>query len=127
MLICSIHKDNSNIPLLNEDGSIKTIGTYKVNSYIDSTVRYVEFWLAVHINECRFLKEEYKLSENQRGHNFNNVLNMFYHQIALLSPCFIMTLYMLPKNFITFADGNNSYMYDFIDLLIIDEAAQCSP
>ena len=126
-VVIQLHKNNCNIPLLHEDGSVKVIETYKVNEYIDSTVRYVEFWLAVHINECRFLGKEYEISEKQRGHNFDNVLNAFYHQIALLSPCFVMTLYMLPKKFIAFADGNKSYMYDFIDLLIIDEAGQCSP
>lgn len=126
-LATQLHEHNCDIPLLNEDGSVKSIDTYKVNAYIDSTVRYVEFWFAVHINECRFLENEYKLTEKQRGKNFDDVLRKFYHQIALLSPCFVMTLYMLPQNFKTFADGNNSYMYDFIDLLIIDEAGQCSP
>ena len=126
-VVKQLHKNNCDIPLLNEEGSVKTSTIYKVNECIDSSVRYIQFWLAVHINECRFLQDEYKLTERQRGKNYENVLSRFYHQIALLSPCFVMTLYMLPKNFKTFVDGNNSYMYDFIDLLVIDEAGQCSP
>jgi superfamily I DNA and/or RNA helicase len=41
----------------------------------------------------------------------------------------VMTFYMLPKQFQVYGDniGKRYYLYDYIDLLIVDEAGQVSP
>lgn len=100
----------------------------KLNEYMDSTVRYVEFWLAVHYYECTWLLEK-PLSENQRGKNIYGVLEKHYHRLAMVTPCMVMTFYRLPANFKAYLtnEKKTEYMYNFIDLLIVDEAGQVSP
>ena len=95
-----------------------------ISQLIDTKIRYIEFWIAVHINECRFLEREYTVTDLQRGTTHRNVLEKFYRQIALLSPCFVMTAFKMPSNFKCYDGG---YLFDYIDLLIFDEAGQCSP
>ena len=41
----------------------------------------------------------------------------------------VMTFFMLPKQFLAY-DGNekkNHFMYNYIDVLVVDEAGQTSP
>lgn len=106
------------------DNKLSEFFASDINDLIDTKIRYIEFWLAVHINECRFLNREFMVTKNQRGKTFKNVLEDFYRQIALLSPCFVMTVYKMPTNFKCYDGG---YLFDYIDLLIFDEAGQCSP
>lgn len=100
----------------------------KLNDLLDK-VRYVEFWLAVHYYESRWLIEKNPISDKQKGKTFENVLNEMYHRLAMISPCMVMTFFMLPKQFLVYNgnDKNHYYMYDYIDLLIVDEAGQTSP
>ncbi len=100
----------------------------KLNEKLDM-LRYIEFWLSVHYYECRWLIEENPITDKQKGRTFANVLTMLYHRLAMISPCLVMTFYMLPKQFLAYNgdENNHYYMYDFIDLLIIDEAGQISP
>ena len=46
----------------------------------------------------------------------------------MLSPCMVMTCYMLPKQFWAYNNNEkcNYNMYDYADLLIVDEAGQIS-
>lgn len=98
-----------------------------INDRIDRKIRYVEFWLAVHYFECRWLGGEDELSDNQKGKNFKNVVEKFYNRLCMLTPCLVMTFYMLPKQFLAYGDQRSFYLYNFIDLLIVDEAGQVSP
>lgn len=100
----------------------------ELNDLLDR-VRYAEFWFAVHYYESRWLIEENPISENQKGKTFENVLNVMYHRLAMISPCMVMTFFMLPKQFMAYNgnEKNNYYMYNYIDLLIVDEAGQISP
>lgn len=47
----------------------------------------------------------------------------------MLCPCMVMTFYMLPKQFKVYLQNErvSTYLYNHIDLLIIDEAGQISP
>ena len=47
-----------------------------------------------------------------------------YLRLCMLTPCLVMTFYMLPANFVQYKD---KFLYNFIDLLIVDEAGQVSP
>lgn len=100
----------------------------ELNDLLDR-VRYAEFWFAVHYYESRWLIEENPISEKQKGKTFENVLNAMYHRLAMISPCMVMTFFMLPKQFLAYNgnEKNNYYMYNYIDLLIVDEAGQISP
>lgn len=108
-----------------EDVKNKTI--QELNDLLDK-VRYVEFWLSVHYFEARWLITDNPITEKQKGKTFKTVLVTMYRRLAMLSPCFVMTFYMLPKNFKAY-DGNekkNFYIDDLIDLLIVDEAGQAT-
>lgn len=98
-----------------------------INGLIDKKHRYVEFWLAVHYYECRWVSGEDELSEKQKGTNFVNVLDKFYNRLSMITPCLVMTFYMLPKQFIAFGEQKSFFRYNYIDLLIVDEAGQVSP
>lgn len=102
---------------------------YKLNELIDVKVRYIEFWLAVHYFECRYLEGEYKTSDKQKACNYEDIYTRIYHRLALLTPCMVMTFYSLPNNFKVYNKNKNqsTYLYNFTDLLIIDEAGQATP
>lgn len=100
----------------------------ELNNLLDK-VRYAEFWLAVHYYESKWLSEENPITDKQKGKTFENVLNNMYHRLAMISPCMVMTFFMMPKQFYAY-NGNDKkhyHMYNFIDLLIVDEAGQISP
>lgn len=100
-----------------------------LNDWLDPTARYIEFWLAVHYYECRWIEKEDMPVGSQRGKSFENTLRNFYHRLALVTPCQVMTFFMLPKNFKAY-NGNTKktfHLYNEIDLLIVDEAGQVSP
>jgi len=101
----------------------------KLNLLLDTTVRYIEFWLAVHYYECRWIQGEDLLTPKQRNTNIGNVMEKLYNRLAMVSPCMVMTFFMLPKQFKVYDNNNKKtyYMYNFIDLLIVDEAGQISP
>jgi hypothetical protein len=92
-------------------------------------IRYIEFWLAVHYYESLWLYEEDLLTEKQKKTNFVHVLETRYRRLAMIAPCMVMTFFMLPKQFLAYDSNTKSefYMYDYIDLLIVDEAGQTSP
>lgn len=101
----------------------------KLNDLLDK-VRYVEFWLAVHYFECRWILEDNPISEKQRGKTYENILDTMYHRLAMIAPCMVMTFFMLPKQFYAYNNENDKkhhYMYNYIDLLVVDEAGQISP
>ena len=99
----------------------------KINELMDKTLRYIEFWLSVHYYECRWTKGEDSLTEKQKGKTFKNVLDNRYSRLSMVTPCYVMTFYQLPKNFLAYENNKHYYLYNYIDLLIVDEAGQASP
>lgn len=98
-----------------------------LNANIDTTIRYMQFWLAVHYYEAEWLQNTYSLTEKQKGTVYKNVVKNLYKRLSMLTPCLVMTFYMLPKQFNVYDENKNGYLYNFIDLLIVDEAGQVSP
>lgn len=98
----------------------------QINEYLDTTIRYASFWFAVHYYECRWLQER-RLTEKQKGKTFDNVLLQFYNNLSMVTPCFVMTFFQLPKLLLAYNNGKNHYLYNHIDLLIVDEAGQVTP
>ncbi|TCL36787.1 AAA domain-containing protein [Anaerospora hongkongensis] len=95
-----------------------------LNETTDKNLKYVAFWLAIHYYECRWLKGEDSLSEKQKTKTYKNVLQKLYNRLSMVTPCYVMTFYQLPKNF---RSQEKEYLYNHIDLLIVDEAGQVSP
>ncbi|MCA1026585.1 AAA family ATPase [Cytobacillus kochii] len=104
--------------------SVKNIDD--LNGLLDTSLRYLSFWLAVHYYECRWLTAK-KLTAKQRGKNFQNVLTLFYDNLSMITPCYVMTFYQLPKLLLAYDEGQQKYLYNKIDLLIVDEAGQVTP
>lgn len=98
------------------------------NESLDTTLRYHVFWLAVHYYECEWLEAK-RLTERQIGKNFKNVLEQIYGNLSMITPCFVMTFFQLSQLLKAYdvATNKNFYLYNAIDLLIIDEAGQVSP
>lgn len=130
---CDIYYSNSAKDIeklerrINKD--LEECSLVKINEYIDTRIRYIEFWLAVHYYECRWLLKEDYITDKQRGKNFANVIKSLYSRLAMITPCMVMTFFMLPKQFKVYYSNEkiSSYLYNFIDLLIVDEAGQVSP
>ncbi|MBE9465423.1 AAA domain-containing protein [Dyadobacter subterraneus] len=105
---------------------------------LDVTLRHKAFQLSLHYWEARWLS---KIDTDLKDPNFDKkgidaVKNRWMRQ-AMLTPCFVSTFYMSPKFFSSFKflkkseDGKNIFdnppLFNFIDLLIVDEAGQVSP
>lgn len=45
----------------------------------------------------------------------------------MITPCLVMTFYMLPRQFLAFSEQKNVFLFNHIDLLIVDEGGQVSP
>ena len=73
------------------------------------------------------MTEDKEITDKQIKHNFPSVLKQKFKRLAMLTPCMVMTFYVLPQRFETYEDGTHSYLFNFIDLLIVDEAGQVSP
>ncbi len=98
-----------------------------LDKWLDKNTRYISFWLAVHYYEARWLEKEGMLTDKQKGTNYENVLRSFYQRLSLITPCLVMTFYMLPRQFEIYSyEENKDFLYNFIDILIVDEAGQVS-
>ncbi|MBB5438493.1 GTPase SAR1 family protein [Pedobacter sp. AK017] len=97
---------------------------------LDTKIRYQNFLFAVHYWESRWIEET--SSALQDDSNWKNTeagtMNRL-HRFAMLTPCFVSTFHMLPKmmQYTRYPSRQIDYLYDFIDLLIVDEAGQVSP
>ncbi|ATG53014.1 hypothetical protein CFK38_16930 [Brachybacterium vulturis] len=97
----------------------------ELDETLDVTLRYAEFWLAVHYYEAEWLLADH-LDEDERFKSTWDVLPRVWPQAAALTPCFVMTLYQVPKIFERCTKRGAPRAFDMgrIDLLIVDEAGQ---
>lgn len=94
---------------------------------LDVTLRYAEFWLAVHWFEAQWLlAEDDFIAPDERWKNTRDVMETYWRQAAALTPCFVMTAYQVPRYFRLYSKPEAPSRYDLgrIDLLIVDEAGQ---
>ena len=115
------------INIFKNENKKAVINLDQINEVMDKTLKYIEFWLSVHYYECRWVNGEDKLTENQKGRTYANVLDKLYNRLSMITPCYVMTFHQLPKNFLAFGENKTFYLYNYIDLLIVDEAGQVSP
>jgi len=99
---------------------------------LDLGIRHETFLLAVHYWEGRWILEtEDALAEDVLKKTGEPNMRRRYHRYGMLSPCFVSTLYMVPKFFYFTKYGGGKFpkfpLLNFIDLLIIDEAGQVPP
>jgi hypothetical protein len=105
---------------------------------LDISLRHKAFQLALHYWEARYLMElESSLYEANFQGKGEDPMMIRWRRHAMLTPCFVSTFFMAPKFFSFYKffkkseDGKNIFdtapLFDFIDLLIVDEAGQVSP
>ncbi len=105
---------------------------------IDLSIRHKAFLLATHYWEARWILEtqDVLVNETEKGTGENTVIAKWKRR-AMLTPCFVATLYTAPTHFLFSQfqgeneDGKPIFEYlplfNFLDLLIIDEAGQVTP
>lgn len=97
---------------------------------LDTKIRYQNFLFAVHYWESRWIEETtVALEDNSIWKNTEAGTVSKLHRFAMLTPCFVSTFHMLPKmiQYTRYPSRQIDYLYDFIDLLVVDEAGQVSP
>ncbi|MCO7916908.1 DEAD/DEAH box helicase, partial [Escherichia fergusonii] len=100
----------------------------------DTQIRFPAFILTTHYWEGRWLMDMARiddLQEEKKKKGAKGVTARWQRRMKL-TPCVVMTCYMLPGNMqISEHKGQRkfekSYLYDFADLLIVDEAGQVLP
>ncbi|MFC0672998.1 DEAD/DEAH box helicase [Brachybacterium hainanense] len=98
----------------------------QLDGVLDSTLRHAEFWLAVHCYEARWLGTEDFLGPDDRWKSTPAVMERYWRQAAALTPCFVMTVYQVPRYLERWVKDGERPEFDIgrIDLLIVDEAGQ---
>ncbi|EGD9308358.1 DNA helicase [Shigella flexneri] len=100
----------------------------------DTQIRFPAFLLTTHYWEGRWLMDMASiddLQDEKKKKGAKGVTARWQRRMKL-TPCVVMTCYMLPGNMqISEHKGQRkfekSYLYDFADLLIVDEAGQVLP
>lgn len=102
--------------------------------FADTTIRFPIFLLATHYWEGRWLMDMEKLLPNlakEKNKTGRKALEPRWRRRMKLTPCIVSTFFMLPKEAkvsrYEAGDYVDDYLYDFIDLLIVDEAGQVAP
>jgi len=106
-------------------------GAYAYLASLDTNLRYELFTLAVHYFEALWLEKAKAFvdaripGEEWKNHYAPDRLRATWCRYAMLTPCIVSTVYMLPKFFRT-GGANRQSLLGFLDLLIIDEAGQAT-
>lgn len=106
------------------------------DSIADTQLRFCVFMLTTHYWEGRWLLEMEsqmrKILEKKKSRNPGPATLMpRYRRRMMITPCAVSTFAMLPAYLQTYVRGDGKfdadYLYNFIDLLIVDEAGQVLP
>lgn len=121
---------------LTETGEQKireSVSLLDLDRTLDTTVRYAEFWNAVHLYEAQWLSFASGADANnavipvaERKRTTQRYMEKYWGQVAALTPCFVMTAYQLPKYFKLWTKNEEDTRFDLerADLLIMDESGQ---
>lgn len=105
-----------------------------VDKQADIKIRFVMFRLAVHYWEASWLIENKKIGNDLNGlkkKTGKSTMIPRWQRRMMLTPCIVSTFHSLPSLIAgaAFNEGNfeEEHIFNFIDLLIVDEAGQVSP
>ncbi|HDP7830362.1 TPA: DNA helicase, partial [Escherichia coli] len=101
----------------------------------DTQIRFPAFLVATHYWEGRWLIDMAAIDnlQKEKGITGITIAEARWLRRMKLTPCVVMTCYMLPyhmnrrKSFGGDRTSDNNYLYNFADLLIVDEAGQVLP
>lgn len=105
---------------------------------LDVTLRHHAFQLAINYWEGRWLLAiESDINSQTFGRKSEQEMKNRWKRQAMITPCFVSTFYMAPRFFSSYkflqkddTEKNiydNPPLFDFLDLLVVDEAGQVSP
>ncbi|WP_413729036.1 AAA domain-containing protein [Sodalis sp. RH22] len=111
------------------------LGLAGADELADTQIRFPAFLLATHYWEGRWLMDMAAIDnlQKEKGRNGAKTVKARWQRRMKLTPCVVMTCYMLPYHMKTseFAGKgkpfDKSYFYNLADLLIVDEAGQVLP
>lgn len=106
----------------------------RADELADTGIRFPAFLLATHYWEGRWLMDMAGIDnlQKEKGLKGAKAIKARWLRRMKLTPCVVMTCFMLPKHMLIrehvgdkkFDDG---YLYNFADLIIVDEAGQVLP
>lgn len=108
----------------------------EIDKKADIKIRFDMFLIATHYWEGRWIMDMEKLIEkvhlDSNKWSYRKYREDNWKRRMKITPCAVMTSYMLPHYFSFSRKINDNlkkddYLYDFIDLLIVDEAGQVPP
>ncbi|WP_411034845.1 AAA domain-containing protein [Shinella sp. BYT-45] len=110
----------------------ESLPVLSLDQVLDMTWRHKAFELAMRYWEGRWILEAEGIRDGEvntkRG---RNGVEAQFRRWCMLTPCLVMTLHSLPKHFRYTVKAKNdwlsNFMFEFIDLLIMDESGQVGP
>jgi len=101
----------------------------------DTQLRFPAFLLATHYWEGRWLMDMAAIAnfQEEKKRNGAKAVKARWQRWMKLTPCVVMTCYMLPRHLVISEHVGGAkkfepgYLYNFADLLIVDEAGQVLP
>lgn len=119
---------------LGVSGEAESLSLAECDGIADTRIRFPAFLLTTHYWEGRWLLEMREILpdlEKERRRTGRRAVEPRWRRRMKLTPCVVSTLFMLPKEMKVRRreDGGfiDDYLYDFADLLIVDEAGQVLP
>ena len=119
---------------LNIDKPAAECDLQECDARADTHIRFKIFQLATHYWEGRWLMEMETLLpelEKEKNKTGRKTVEPRWRRRMKLTPCIVSTFFMLPSEMeVSRRDGDTfsaDYLYDFADLLIVDEAGQVRP
>lgn len=95
---------------------------------LDTTLRFTAFELATHYWEARWLMDmQQVVARGQQEGSLRLQQERKWRRYAKITPCFVSTLHMAPRFFSVWEHNQSVPLFEYIDLLIIDEAGQVAP
>lgn len=118
--------------VLGSDHQVKTLAD--ADTIADITIRFRMFLLATHYWEGRWLLAMTEFGdqiEDEKKRKGRKVIEARWRRRMMLTPCIVSTFFMLPTQMkCTRRESEGyieDYLYNFIDLLVVDEAGQVLP
>jgi superfamily I DNA and/or RNA helicase len=112
---------------LNVQININSPNYIEIIEAIDTNYRFEAFHLSIHYYEGKWIEEESRNIQESYEDKKSVVKQITkWRRYAKITPCFVSTFFMIPTFFSAW-QGTEEYLFDFIDLLIVDEAGQVPP
>lgn len=113
--------------LFTDETADKKIEHTNILNWLDTHLRQQMFVDAMHYWEGRWLLAADQLDFDKTEKQNPQARKLTWQRYAMLTPCFVTTLFTGPGFFDCWQEGGAKPHYGAIDLLIIDEAGQVAP